>query len=399
MAAYYNEFDTNAAAWLRELIARGLIAPGDVDTRSIVDVRPDDLAGYTQCHFFAGIGVWSHALRGAGWDDGRPVWTGSCPCQPFSAAGKGAGFDDARHLWPNFFELIRECRPDVVLGEQVASKDGLGWLDLVHADLEGADYAVGAVDTCAAGFVAPHIRQRLWWVGRREGVEHPTSDGRLERRTEPSGWRAAGGRVVVSVAQPHHTLGRADVPAGHDTAGADAGRAQGAGDAGAGGGLCGLADACRGADQLQPGGVPVEKGADGHGGSNRHRRGVSADTMGLDRPDADLTHPIPAPVAHANQPDRLDDDHGDRAGQEVGGVYQRHAQPDGGDLRPGPTNGIWSAADWLHCRDGRWRPVEPGTFPLAHGASARVGRLRGFGNAIVAPQAQAFVEAVMEAVS
>ena len=30
MAAYYNEFDPYAAQWLRNLIAAGLIAPGDV---------------------------------------------------------------------------------------------------------------------------------------------------------------------------------------------------------------------------------------------------------------------------------------------------------------------------------------------------------------------------------
>src|SRR5688572_30643871 len=60
---YYNEHDPYAAAWLRNLIAAGHIAPGDVDERSILDVQPADLAGYVQCHFFAGIGVWSHALR------------------------------------------------------------------------------------------------------------------------------------------------------------------------------------------------------------------------------------------------------------------------------------------------------------------------------------------------
>ena len=48
--AYYNEIDEFVAQWLRNLIAAGHIAPGDVDTRSIEDVKPDDLRPYTQCH-------------------------------------------------------------------------------------------------------------------------------------------------------------------------------------------------------------------------------------------------------------------------------------------------------------------------------------------------------------
>jgi len=174
VTAYYNENDPYAAAWLRNLIAAGHIAPGEVDDRSIADVTSAELAAFDQCHFFAGIGGWSLALRLAGWPDDQPVWTGSCPCQPFSAAGKGLGEKDPRHLWPEFRRLIAECRPAVVFGEQVAAAAGRQWLAGVRADLEGLAYAVGAADLCAASAGAPHIRQRLWWVA---DADHGRHDG------------------------------------------------------------------------------------------------------------------------------------------------------------------------------------------------------------------------------
>lgn len=298
-AAYYNEIDPFAAQWLRNLIRAGHIAPGDVDERSIEDVHPDDLSGFTQCHFFAGIGVWSLALRRSGWPDDRPVWTGSCPCQPFSAAGAGAGFADERHLWPHFHWLIQERRPAIVFGEQVASRDADPWIDLVQDDLEGLGYRVGAIPFPAASVGAPHIRDRLYWVA--DSDQHGCPALPLDR-----------GRNAEHHSESCGQLG-------------DMGNAQRAGLA------------------------LSQRIARISGGASRADAGQAIERAGIH---------IPA--------------------------------------GPSPTNGFWRAADWLLCRDGKWRPVEPGTFPLAHGATARVGRLRAYGNAIVAPQAQAFIEVVME---
>ena len=164
MTAYYNENDPKAAAWLRELIKEGLIAPGDVDERSILDVRPHELTPYTQHHFFAGIGGWSYALRLAGVPDHFPVWTGSCPCQPFADCGKGLGFSDPRHLWPVWSNLIRERHPSIVIGEQVASPAALMWLDLVFSDLEEQKYACAAADLPAAGVGSPQGRPRIYFL-------------------------------------------------------------------------------------------------------------------------------------------------------------------------------------------------------------------------------------------
>lgn len=164
MAAYYNDNEKYVCEWLRNLIKAGLIPDGDVDNRSIRDVQPEDLRGYTQCHFFAGIGGWAYALRLAGWPDDREVWTGSCPCQPFSSAGKQLGFEDERHLWPAWFDLIRECRPSTIFGEQVARAVGLGWLDAVADDMESEGYSFGTAVLPACAVAAPHDRERLWFV-------------------------------------------------------------------------------------------------------------------------------------------------------------------------------------------------------------------------------------------
>jgi len=324
MTAYYNEFDPYAAQWLRNLIDAGHIAPGVVDERSIEDVVPSDLEEFTQCHFFAGVGVWSLALRRAGWPDDRPVWTGSCPCQPFSAAGAGAGFSDPRHLWPTFAWLIKQRRPPIVFGEQVASKAVEPWVDLVHADMEAMGYAFGAVPFPSAGVGAPHIRDRLFWVADSE-----------ELRWKGQHLRTSRGLQTVGI-EDYSSAGR--------VADADGGNA--------------------GAEREQCG---------------RQQRQQPQDGSGL------------LGMAQSNS-ERLD-------GFDPLLQWEKSRRIAGASLETsgrGPVNGFWGGADWIGCRDDRFRPVEPGTFPLAHGATSRVGRLRAYGNAINAEAARVFIEAVME---
>lgn len=193
---FYNENDPRAAAWLRELARTGNIPSSDtfhVDTRSVTELKPNELFHYDQVHLFAGIGGWSLALRLAEWPDDRPVWTGSCPCQPFSVAGQRGGTGDKRHLWPEMLRLISVCQPPVIFGEQVASPLGREWLAGVRTDLEALGYEVGAADLCAAGVGAPHIRQRLYWVAdsqhtkRRQVGQH----GQDEFHRNDNRWQEA----------------------------------------------------------------------------------------------------------------------------------------------------------------------------------------------------------------
>ena len=388
--AYYNEIDPYAAEWLRSLIRSGHIADGIVDERSISDVRPDELQEFTQCHFFAGIGVWSYALRSAGWEDDRPVWTGSCPCQPFSGAGNRKGVADKRHLWPHWFHLIEQCRPSTVFGEQVASKDGLGWIDLVQADMEGSDYAIGAFDLCSAGFGAPHIRQRLWFVA---DTDNPRSQGWIPRGSD------------TQRQDQHGHVGRSGTTDGvGDT---DHGGSQGSGKTRVGQGME------QSGSQLA--GAVADVGVDNAIGDGRHEGrfgdhgrnvGKQPDPVVEDGRVGDTQHDGQSASSEqrSNDQDAPDDEKEQIVSvqSEGAGVSRDDRSGDGGkggddtETRAYETNGFWSSADWLLCRDGKWRPVEPDTFPLAHGATARVGRLRAYGNAITAPVAQGLIESYME---
>lgn len=323
MSAFYNEIERYPATWLNNLIANGSIANGAVDERSIVDVAPSDVISKTQCHWFAGIGVWSYALRLAGWPDSRPVWTASLPCQPWSSAGKGGKFDDERHLWPVFFRLVKECRPPVIFGEQVSSKDGLEWFSAVQTDLENAGYAVAALDTCAASVGAPHIRQRIFWMAYDYSQQYKNGDQGCSKNTGKKS-----GRTAVE-------------PAGYS---------------------------CTGRME--------------HTDRIRLQRRVS---RRKDKKWKIIDRPPGCNIAAGGMVSSYD--------PEARFKPENHSP-----LGAVQTDPYWRNIDWLFCQDGKWRPVEPSSFPLADGITGRVGQLRAYGNAIVAPLAAAFIASACQAI-
>ena len=260
---------------------------------------------------------------------GRAVAPASPSAQPVS----GGGVTDERHLWPVWFNLIRECRPHVIFGEQVESAINHGWLDLVQANLEGEGYACGAVGLPAGGVGAPHIRQRLWFVA--------DTNGQVRREGE------------CTQSEVHQGQGRA-VPTGVFAEGRKPSQ---------------LADATskRGDKRFE-----LESNR-WEGETKQNGLGGKFDQLG----DSDDTRSQGRGVSSANN--------------GGGGSSEQSSRT------ASATNGFWQAADWLPCRDGKARPVEPGTFPLAHGVPARVGRLRAYGNAIVPQVAAEVIGAFLDA--
>ena len=290
-----------------------------------VKFNPETWRAMTRLTSLRGIGGWPLALRWAGWGD-RPVWTGSCPCQPFSNAGKKKAKRDARHLWPDFKQLIAQCRPATVFGEQVASPLGRNWLSTLRSQMEALAYEVGAADLCAAGIGAPHIRQRLFWVAHtecrppeRHRYEIPGAQSSNQEREKER-------QRVWSDAGDGGTTGR------------------------------------------------LENSADTDRGSTYSRRHVEENQRGkapgIERP-------------------------GDAVG--LGDTNQQGSQ--GRRLRSDESAGQcspWERVSFIECADGKARPTQPEILPLADGLPGRVGRIRGYGNAIVPQLAQVFIESFMD---
>jgi len=394
---YYNDHDPFCAEWAQSLVAAGEVPDGVMDSRPIQEVQPDELRGFTQCHFFSGILGWPTALRLAGWPDDRPVWTGSCPCQPFSSAGKRKGLDDERHLWPEFFRLVRACRPPVIFGEQVASSEVIGtqleadflvavqtgefaranklakrlvakpdftysprWFDGICADLEAAHYTIRAIDLPAASVEAPHARQRLFWVADAGSIDGVELSGRAIQRRRTADAEQAG-------------VGRGSV---------------------------GLADA--------------ESGGFGITGSPPGEPGYAAEcheTVGLGNSDGQRDSavgsiPGGAGIERDGSPSGL-------GNASCSGLRSSR----GAETEVAVESDNWSLFRIVHCRDGKIRRIsaQSGDEPLAfripvklgpglaglRGVAKdarrnRVGRLRGYGNAIVPAVAAKFIRAYMK---
>ncbi len=359
MSAYYNENEPFVAAWLRNLIKAGLIADGYVDERSIRDVRPMDLWGFDQHHFFAGIGGWSRALRMAVVPDDFPVTTGSCPCQPFSIAGKRKGFDDPRHLWPVWRDLLEEQRPAIVLGEQTARAPD--WLALVRSDLEAMDYAMGVCPIEAASAGAYHFRDRYWFVAhsQREGERR----GRLRRSSEGPGthdeWASGEslGYGVRNVSDRNDSERRAGQSRRYD-------------------------------DGWQTAGW-----IESHGDVAEHSAG---DVVDDDRSGGRARQPATETPGHWNAAGAAgrDVDHAESIGWGQGWTES--------ELRSwGPATAVSSidGVQIIECPDGKWRRLPPPRVRwLGTKLPARVGLLRGFGNAIDILPATAFIKAALGAI-
>lgn len=345
---YYNEFDPYAAQWLRNLIKAGHIPVGDVDDRSITDVCARDLKGYTQCHFFAGIGGWSRALQLAEFPTDRQVWTGSCPCQPFSVAGKGKGTDDERHLWPVWFNLIKECQPSVIFGEQVAAAMGHGWIDGVFADLENEDYACAAAIIPACSVGAPHRRERLWFVAdSNSAMPYRSGESRKRRWLE----FANGGCDVADAANLQRDGGEYNARSNQQSR--DAMQKSGDGD------------------------------GDGIMGNTQHNGLFTESEHGIT---------VSAICNNAQ---------GANSASEFEGASS-----------PRELSSFWQSAEWLQCADGKQRRIEPSIRLLADGLPggvvelrtgeetphyySRIGALKAFGNAIVPQVAAEFIKAFID---
>ncbi len=150
----------------------GLEATGGFETAAFCDIDPY-CRSVLKKHW-PNVPIFEDIRKLKGTDIGTvDIITGGYPCQPFSVAGKQKGVEDKRHLWPEYFRLIKECRPTWVIGENVSGHIKLG-LDSVIEDLESEGYATRTFSISASSIGANHKRERIWIVANSHNTRNRT---------------------------------------------------------------------------------------------------------------------------------------------------------------------------------------------------------------------------------
>ena len=143
------------------------------------------------------------------WRGRVDVLTAGFPCQVYSLAGKRLGDKDDRYLWPQVLRVIEEIRPTWFVGENVAGilsmvltgeevkvgsyTDICGESYTMHEtrqvyaveqikrDLASIGYSVKPVVIPACAVGAPHRRDRVWFLARRDDVTDTDGNGHSSR--------------------------------------------------------------------------------------------------------------------------------------------------------------------------------------------------------------------------
>lgn len=248
------------------------------------------------------------------------------------------------------------------LGEQVAPAIAKSWMCDLQTHLERENYAVGFAVLPACSVGAPHKRERLFFGAHELADAASTRHLRCASTASETGWKPE-----------YESAGKLSTrPGGHTVSPIQ----QSAG-------MGGVAKSLR----AEWHGERLQRPGEGYQAQGSR---TSAEPTGCGYSDE---------LAYSSQCGRGKERENVRRGivgdSEEGWSTGRSAS--GCDNATNPIHGFWSDADWLGCRDGKFRPVESGTFPLANGVPARVGRLRGYGNAIVPQVAAEFITAFMGA--
>lgn len=146
------------------------------------------------------------------WRGRVDVLTAGFPCQVYSLAGKRLGDKDDRYLWPQVLRVIEEIGPTWFVGENVAGilsmvltgeevkvgsyTDICGESYTMHEtrqvyaveqikrDLASIGYSVKPVVIPACAVGAPHRRDRVWFLARRDDVADTDGAGLQETGTQ-----------------------------------------------------------------------------------------------------------------------------------------------------------------------------------------------------------------------